>query len=50
MSLNVGILHSPENLSVAIALSDRLTDNPLRFYTSGKETIDNICQLLMQIK
>ncbi len=45
------ILHSPENLSVAnIALSDRLTDNPLRFYTSGKETIDNICQLLMQIK
>ncbi|MDD4848906.1 MAG: DUF6051 family protein [Bacteroidales bacterium] len=41
---------SAENLTFAnITLSDRLTDNPLRFYTSGNETAYNLWQLASEI-
>lgn len=45
----VGI--SIENLTfVNITLSNRLSDNPLRFYTSGNETAYNLWQLGSEIK
>lgn len=33
-----------------IALSDRLSDSPFRFYSSGKQTIINLTNLVRQIK
>lgn len=33
-----------------IALSDRLSDSPFRFYSSGKQTIINLTNLVSQIK
>lgn len=35
---------------VNVALSTRLTRDPLRFYTSGRESVYNICQLFTEIK
>ncbi|MDD3405593.1 MAG: DUF6051 family protein [Paludibacteraceae bacterium] len=44
------ILNNPENLTFAnLAMSDRLTMTPLRFYTSGCETAYNIWQLMDEI-
>ncbi len=44
-------LGESENLTFAnLALSDRLSLNPLRFYASGRETGDNLWQLLNDIK
>ena len=41
----------PENLTfVNLALSERLSKTPLRFYASGRETGDNLWQLLNEIK
>lgn len=43
-----------ENLSNStfanLALSSRLSRHPLRFYTSGRESAHNICQLVAEIK
>ncbi|MDD4142892.1 MAG: DUF6051 family protein [Bacteroidales bacterium] len=44
-------LNSPGNLTFAnITLSDRITEYPLRFYISGKETAYNLKQLFYEIK
>lgn len=41
----------PENLTFAnLALSERMTLDPLRFYLSERETVLNICQLMEKIK
>lgn len=43
-----------ENLSNStfanLALSSRLSRHPLRFYTSGRESAHNVCQLVAEIK
>lgn len=42
---------NPENLTFAnLALSDRISEEPLRFYVSGRETADNLVQLLTEIQ
>ncbi len=39
------------NTTVAnVVLSNRLSSNPMRFYTSGRTTANNICQLVSDIK
>jgi pimeloyl-ACP methyl ester carboxylesterase len=39
------------NATVAnVVLSNRLSSNPIRFYTSGRTTANNICQLVSDIK
>lgn len=44
-------LGNPNNLTFAnLALSDRLSNDPLRFYTSGRETGINILQLITEIQ
>jgi hypothetical protein len=35
---------------VNLALSSRLSENPIRFYTSGRESVFNLCQLIKEIK
>jgi pimeloyl-ACP methyl ester carboxylesterase len=35
---------------VNLALSSRLSENPVRFYTSGKESVFNLWQLIKEIK
>lgn len=35
---------------VNLALSSRLSENPIRFYTSGKESVFNLWQLMREIK
>jgi len=35
---------------VNVALSERLSDNPLRFFTSGKQSADDIVSLVSQIR
>lgn len=35
---------------VNIALSSRISKNPLRFYASGRESVFNLCQLIAEIK
>lgn len=42
---------NPENLTFAnLALSERMTMDPLRFYLAERETVLNICQLIEKIK
>jgi len=42
---------SNDSLSVAnYVLSERLTENPIRFYSSGKQTIEDVTSLLKDIK
>ena len=44
-------LGNPKNLTFAnLALSDRLSKAPQRFYTSGRETAHNIVQLMNEIQ
>lgn len=45
------LIKSNESLSVAnYVLSERLTENPIRFYTSGKQTIEDVTTLFKEIK
>ncbi len=41
----------PDNLTFAnLALSERMTKDPMRFYLSQRETVLNICQLMTKIQ
>jgi len=44
-------INNNDNLTFAnLALSWRISRNPLRFYASGRESVFNICQLVQEIK
>ena len=51
LDLRKKLTDNDRSLSFAnLALSERITENPFRFYNSGRQSLDDISNLLIQIK